>query len=369
MRTAPFPAAVHAALGALQTAAAGMEAGAPGSRRMELRSRPCLMNARGLQRLLAPRSVALIGGAWADAVHASAASSAIAGRSGASIRRARRRDPQRYYRSVEELPASPDAAFIAAPNHDVPGIATALARRGAGGFVCFAAGFSETATEEGARLTQELVHGAGDLPFFGPNCYGFINFFDGEALWPDQLVGRRRRARRGAHLPKRHDRPEPAVQWPLASLGAVLTVGNQTRLAAEDLIELFAADERVTAFGLYLEGIQDVTRFAAATAKRAPPASRSRWSRPDAPQPRCDRAHPHRRVRWRGWRVRCVLRAGRHRPLRVPRHAMRDPQDLPHRRPPARPQAARHGRLRRRHGDDPARTRCSRTASPPTSAN
>ena len=37
VRTAPFPPAVHAALGALQTAAAGMEAGAPGSRRMELR--------------------------------------------------------------------------------------------------------------------------------------------------------------------------------------------------------------------------------------------------------------------------------------------------------------------------------------------
>ncbi len=32
-----FPSAVSAALGALQTAAAGMEAGAPGSRRMELR--------------------------------------------------------------------------------------------------------------------------------------------------------------------------------------------------------------------------------------------------------------------------------------------------------------------------------------------
>jgi len=36
VRTVPFPPAVRAALGALQTAAAGMEAGAPGSRRMEL---------------------------------------------------------------------------------------------------------------------------------------------------------------------------------------------------------------------------------------------------------------------------------------------------------------------------------------------
>jgi acetyl-CoA synthetase len=211
--------------------------------------------------------VALIGGAWADAVHAA---SRLIGYRGEIWRVHPARpstDSQRYFRSVEELPASPDAAFIAAPNHDVPGIATALARRGAGGFVCFAAGFSETATEEGARLTQELVHGAGELPFLGPNCYGFINFFDGAALWPDQLVGRRRE--RGVVLICQsgtialnllfNDRSLP--------LGAVLTVGNQTRLAAEDLIELFAADERVTAFGLYLEGIQDVTRFAAAAAQ------------------------------------------------------------------------------------------------------
>jgi len=225
------------------------------------------MSGRDLQRLLAPRSVALIGGAWADAVHAA---SRLIGYRGEIWRVHPARpstDSQRYFRSVEELPASPDAAFIAAPNHHVPGIATALARRGAGGFVCFAAGFSETATEEGARLTQELVHGAGELPFLGPNCYGFINFFDGAALWPDQLVGRRRE--RGVVLICQsgtialnllfNDRSLP--------LGAVLTVGNQTRLAAEDLIELFAADERVTAFGLYLEGIQDVTRFAAAAAQ------------------------------------------------------------------------------------------------------
>ena len=41
-------------------------------------------------------------------------------------------------------------------------------------------------------------------------------------------------------------------------IGYVLTVGNQTRLAAEELIEHLCADERVTAFGLYLEGIRDM---------------------------------------------------------------------------------------------------------------
>src|SRR6185312_5156390 len=99
---------------------------------------------------------------------------------------------QHYFRSVDELPAAPDASFIAAPNREVPAIAAALARRGAGGFVCFAAGFSELATPEGERLTHALQDAAANLPFLGPNCYGFVNFFDAAALWPDQVVGRRR---------------------------------------------------------------------------------------------------------------------------------------------------------------------------------
>ena len=137
------------------------------------------MSVPGLQRLLAPRSLALIGGEWADAA---LAATRVIGYTGEVWRIHPTRPSsasQHYFRSVDELPAGPDAAFVAAPAHQVPAIAAGLARRGAGGFVCFAAGFSETATPEGQRLTDELVASAGELPFFGPNCYGFVNFFDG----------------------------------------------------------------------------------------------------------------------------------------------------------------------------------------------
>jgi acetate---CoA ligase (ADP-forming) len=225
------------------------------------------MSAQPLQRLLAPRSLALIGGTWADAAHAA---SRVIGYTGELWRIHPTRpssDTQRYFRSVEELPAAPDAAFIAAPNREVPAIAAALARRGAGGFVCFAAGFSETATAEGRRLTEELLASAGELPFFGPNCYGFINFFDGAALWPDQVVGRRRA--RGVALICQSGTLALNLLYNDRSLpiGCALTVGNQTRLAAEDLIELFAADARVSAIGLYLEGVRDAARFAQAAAR------------------------------------------------------------------------------------------------------
>ena len=169
-----------------------------------------------------------------------------------------------YYRSVDELPGAPDAAFIAAPNREVPGIAAALARSGAGGFVCFAAGFSETGNAEGQQLTAQLQSAAAELPFFGPNCYGFINFFDGAALWPDQVVGGR--PERGVALICQSGTIALNLLFNDRSLpiGYVITVGNQTRLAVEDMIELLTAEERVTAFGIYIEGIKDVARFTAA---------------------------------------------------------------------------------------------------------
>jgi len=228
------------------------------------------MKPRALQRLLAPRSVALIGGEWADAV---AAASRRIGYQGELWRVHPTRPSttgQRYFRSIAELPGAPDAAFLAAPNREAPALAAALAARGAGGFVCFAAGFSETGTAEGRRLTDELLTSAGELPFFGPNCYGFINFFDGAALWPDQVVGARRE--RGVALICQSGTISLNLLFNGRSLpiGMVLTVGNQTRLAAEDLIELLTADQRVSAFGLYLEGVRDVSRFArAAAAARA----------------------------------------------------------------------------------------------------
>ena len=220
-----------------------------------------------LARLLAPNSNALVGGAWTDAV--AAASRAIGYRGEVfRIHPTRASDANtRYYRSVEELPAVPDAAFLAAPCEDVPGIAGALARRGAGGFVCFAAGFDETGTEAGRALTRALETNAGTLPFTGPNCYGLVNFFDRVALWPDQVVGPP--LERGVALITQSGTIALTLMFNQRTLpiGYVVSVGNQTRLALEDLIEVLSDDERVSAFGLYVEGLKDAPRFAAAVAK------------------------------------------------------------------------------------------------------
>ena len=220
-----------------------------------------------LHRLIAPRSIALVGaGAWTDAV---AAGNLSIGYSG-ELWRVHPTRPSTagttYYRSVAELPGIPDAAFIAVPKHEAGGVARALAAGGAGGFVCFTAGFSETATESGVALTRDLTSSAGDLPFFGPNCYGFVNFFDRVAMMPDQIVGSP--VQRGVALICQSGTIALTLMFNQRSLpiGCLFTVGNQTRLAVEDLVELLCGDPRVTAFGLYLEEIKDPARFARAAA-------------------------------------------------------------------------------------------------------
>jgi acetate---CoA ligase (ADP-forming) len=218
-----------------------------------------------IHRLIAPRSIALIGkSAWTDAV---AAGNAAIGYTGAlwRVHPTRPSTPScNYYRSVADLPGVPDATFLAVPSQEAPGVAGALAARGAGGFVCFTAGFSETGTETGNQLTRELLRNAGDLPFFGPNCYGFVNFFDKVAMMPDQIVGSP--VDRGVAIICQSGTIALTLMFNQRSvpIGCLITVGNQSRLAVEDLIEILCEDARVTAFGLYLEGIKDPERFARA---------------------------------------------------------------------------------------------------------
>ena len=77
----------------------------------------------------------------------------------------------------------PDAIFLAIPAAGVPEAVRDLSAMGAGGIVCYAAGFGE-AHEDGRGLEAELRAALGDMVLVGPNCYGVINYLDRAALWP-----------------------------------------------------------------------------------------------------------------------------------------------------------------------------------------
>lgn len=210
-----------------------------------------------LDRLLRPRSVAVYGGQWSDFV---VEQCKRLGFDGALWRVHPVRDG--CYRGADDLPGAPDSVFLGV-NRDITIDEMAhLKRIGAGGAVVFASGFGEL--DDGAGHARRLAEAAGEVPYIGPNCYGFANFFDRVALWPDQAVGDP--LERGIAFIGQSGTISLTLMYQRRSLptGYVVTVGNQQRLTCADLVRHVADDERVSAIGLYIEGLGDVADFAAA---------------------------------------------------------------------------------------------------------
>ena len=170
------------------------------------------------------------------------------------------------YRSVEDLPEAPDAAFVGVRRDRTIDVVRALAARGAGGAVCYASGFRESG-EEGAALQAALVSAAGDMPILGPNCYGFVNYLDGAPLWPDQHGGRRRE--RGVAIVSQSGNLALTLTMNLRAvpIAAVATLGNRAAVGAAAVMDALLDDRRVSAIGLLVETLDDAPALAAAAAR------------------------------------------------------------------------------------------------------
>ena len=90
---------------------------------------------------------------------------------------------RKCYPSIAALPEAPDATFIAVPREGTIEILKELSARGAGGAICYAAGFAEVGGE-GVELQKQFIAASGDLAVVGPNCYGILNYLSGIILWP-----------------------------------------------------------------------------------------------------------------------------------------------------------------------------------------
>ena len=216
-----------------------------------------------IERLLKPRSIAVFGGAQAQEV----------------IRQSDRMDyrgeiwpvhPKKteilgrtVYRSVADLPGSPDAAYVGVNRNLTIDIVRDLAARDTGGAVCYATGFTETG-EEGSELEKQLLEASGDMPLIGPNCYGILNYLDGAMLWPDQQGGRRVDDGVAIITMSSNVGFNLTMQRRGLPIAYMMSLGNQLKFDLDDAIHTFAREERVTAIGLYLETLPDPKAFQAA---------------------------------------------------------------------------------------------------------
>jgi acetyl-CoA synthetase len=221
------------------------------------------MSRSNLARLLSPRSLVVMGGREAAEVIRQCERIGFTG----DIWPVNPKRPEiagrKTFASLADLPGVPDAAFIAVPREATIEAVAALAQMGAGGAVCYASGFAEVGSE-GAALQAQLVAVSGDLALLGPNCYGLLNYLDGAALWPDQHGGLAvdcgvaivtQSGNIGLNLTMQ------ARSLPIAYL---ISAGNKAKGDLGEMIERLLDDDRVTAIGLHIEGLDDIERFSKA---------------------------------------------------------------------------------------------------------
>ena len=217
-----------------------------------------------LDRLLRPRHIAVLGAGWALNVIEQCRKMGFQG----SVWPVHPTKPEigglKAYPRLADLPEAPDATFIGVNRLATLDVVAELAAMGAGGAICFASGWTE-AGEPG--LQDQLVAAAGEMPILGPNCYGVINYLDGALLWPDQHGGVP--VAKGVALVSQSSNIviNLGMQQRGLPVAYVACLGNAAVVGLAELTGALLDDPRVTAVGLYIEGIDDAPAFAALAEK------------------------------------------------------------------------------------------------------
>jgi acyl-CoA synthetase (NDP forming) len=211
-------------------------------------------------RLLDPRSIAVFGGAQAQEVIRQCDLMGYDGEIWPVHPKKDEIQGRKVYRAVDELPGSPDAAYVGVNRNLTIDIIKGLAALDAGGAISYATGFAE-AGEEGSELTQQLLEASGEMALVGPNCYGLLNYVSGAMLWPDQQGGKR--VDKGVAIITMSSNVgfNLTMQRRGLPIAYMVSLGNRIKFDLHDAIKIFARQERVTAIGLYLETMPDPAAF------------------------------------------------------------------------------------------------------------
>lgn len=215
---------------------------------------------KDLNRLLRPKTIAVLGAGWAVNVIEQCRKMGFAGDVWPVHPTKSEIAGLPTYASLADLPAAPDAVFIGVNRFATIDLVAELSAMGAGGAICFASGWTEAGEPE---LQAKLVAAAGDMPILGPNCYGVINYLDGALLWPDQHGGVR--VDKGVALVSQSSNIviNLGMQKRALPVAYVACLGNAAAVGLADLAGSLLDDPRVTALGLYIEGFDDAAGFAA----------------------------------------------------------------------------------------------------------
>src|SRR5580700_4509044 len=225
------------------------------------------MSVFGLDRVFAPRKVAIVGGSPRPSSLGSiilqnivtggfAGEIAVVNPKYTSIR------GRTTYLDLKAVPFVPDLVVITAPVPAIPDIVAEAGRRGAAGAVIISSGLGHGAGSIAEAIAQTAR--AHKIRIVGPNCLGIM--FPAAGL--------------NASFAARHPTPgslalisqSGAIAAAMVDWGAeksvgfsgIVSIGDQLDVDVADLLDYFALDDKTRAILLYIEAIKDARKFMSA---------------------------------------------------------------------------------------------------------
>lgn len=231
--------------------------------------------ADALERLLKPRSVAVVGasekpGALGASTIANLDRLGFAGELYLINPNREVIGARACLKSVDDLPLGVDVAVLAIPRVAVLDTLRALAGREVGGAIIFAAGFAEGG-EQGLDEQKEIARIAAQsgMVIEGPNCLGLVNYVDGIALtfvetpatnWDGGLDSRQgiaivsQSGAMAAVLSVMLTSRELPVSWSIST-------GNEAVSGVEDYVDYLLQDPHTRTIGMIVEQFRQPQYF------------------------------------------------------------------------------------------------------------
>ncbi|MGW0710445.1 bifunctional acetate--CoA ligase family protein/GNAT family N-acetyltransferase [Streptomyces sp. NPDC002643] len=241
------------------------------------RAREQRAEARSVQRLLAPGSVAVIGagrtpGGVGRAVLANLKDAQFAGRLHVVNKAVEEKeiDGVPAHRSVRDIDGPVDLAVIAVPAEQVPEVVAECGEHGVQGLVVVSAGYAESGPE-GRERQRELVRQARTygMRIIGPNAFGIINTAPDVRLNASLAPEVPRSGRIGlfaqsgaigiALLSRLHRRGGGVTG--VTGVSTFVSSGNRADVSGNDLIQYWYEDPDTDVVLMYLESIGNPRKF------------------------------------------------------------------------------------------------------------
>ncbi|MBW6401255.1 acetate--CoA ligase family protein [Roseomonas sp. HJA6] len=231
----------------------------------------------GLDRLLRPRSVAVIG-ASADPTKTTGRPVGYLQRHGfgGAIWPVNPRVAEigglRCYPDVASLPDAPDVAIVLLGAERAGDAVRDLSARGAAAAVVLAGGFAETGGDGGDRQAR-LKEAAGSMRLLGPNTIGLVNLADRIVLSASGALEVEDLAAGRISLVSQSGGILGAVLSRGAAQGIgfaqLVATGNEADIDVADVVDHLAGDDSTDVIALYIEGVRRPDAFRAAACKAA----------------------------------------------------------------------------------------------------